>query len=101
MGEFTCEFGSCKEDNSETHMVTVDIFGRQWFCSSHWMFVDFLFNVLVTRCCRGGDCRRNHLADYHEEDRGFTTVKFNSKYYDLCDKHTPLYEELLGKVSGY
>jgi len=101
MSEFKCKFGICKEENKETHMVTVDFFGRQWFCSSHWMFVDFLFSMLVASCCRKKGCRRNHLADFSEEDRGFLSVKFNNKYYDLCDEHTLLYEQLLGKISGY
>ncbi len=92
-----CSFPSCKEEHLDAYRVSVDYFGRHWFCSKHWDFVCFLFNRIISPCARSKKgCIRNHIADYYEERRIHSTVKYNGKHFDLCDEHLRMYNELLG-----
>lgn len=93
-----CSFSECKDYNGprDTHLVVVDNFGYHWFCQHHWKFITFFFHM-VRDCIRKMEgCLRNHKAEIYEDESCMSTVKFEGKYFDLCDSHLAIYDELLG-----
>lgn len=77
-------------------MATNDRFGIHWFCEEHWKLVSFIFKV-VAECARKKDgCKRNHLADFDKYDRYLNTIRHMDKFWDLCDVHLGIYDEVIG-----
>lgn len=90
-----CSYFECDEDNWSTAFLTVDTYGTRWFCDEHWNIMGLLFNIVVPRCIKTSSCKRNYKVELNPLTT-ITTVKHNNKFYELCDKHNDMYEELLG-----
>jgi len=84
-----CHNGLCREYSPTTAHYAVDGKGRRYFCKEHWTDVCALMRS-VHLCV---DCERNHLADYHEEDRFITSFKFQDKWWNLCGHHFVEYDD--------
>jgi len=91
-----CCYAECSRDNYSTALLTVDVYGIQWFCDEHWKVMCLLFNGVVYKCLKNNKCTRNYHAEFDPEASYLTTVKHDNKFFDLCDKHYNIYEELLG-----
>lgn len=77
-------------------MATVDRFGIHWFCEAHWVLVSYVLK-LVAECSRKHEgCFRNHKAEVDEYERLMNTIKFEDKYWDLCDMHLGIHDEVIG-----
>jgi len=78
------------------HMFTSDRYGQHWICEKHWKLMSYIFKV-VAECYRSkSGCLRNHKAEFYPSDRYINTVKFENRYWDLCDKHLGIYDEYIG-----
>lgn len=80
-------------------MMTLDNLGYHWFCESHWQIMSFLFNKRVVMCSRDNgelSCERNHLAEIDFEEITLATIKYSDKFWDLCDSHLAIYDEIVG-----
>ena len=91
-----CSYTDCIKGNYLTALLTVDTYGTRWFCDEHWTVMGLLFNNIVLKCSGVYSCRRNHHAEVGKKGLCLTTVKFEGKFFDLCDKHNDIYEELIG-----
>jgi hypothetical protein len=98
-----CSYFECKKSNTITAFLTVDAYNVRWYCEEHWQILSFLFNSVVLKCIKAGKCSRNYKREFDPDSKTITTVKFCSKYFDLCSKHNDIYEELAGinSLFGY
>jgi len=91
-----CCFIDCDELNKFTHMSTNDRFGQHWFCEYHWTLVSYVFKDIKTCIRNSRGCIRNHKAEIYEYEKTLNTIKFQDKYWDLCDRHIGIYDEITG-----
>jgi hypothetical protein len=93
----TCHFADCLNSWDDTIYLTVDALETRWFCRHHWRFICYFFNSIISNCIKEDlGCERNHKVELDISEVNLAIVKFNNKYYDLCDNHMNTYEELVG-----
>lgn len=93
-----CRFLGCKDHNksSDYHMYIVESGYALWFCPKHWEFICFLFNTLIKDCIRNNiGCERNHKAEVFSDEKALRTVKFDGKYFDVCNFHMDTLIEII------
>jgi hypothetical protein len=89
-----CVHTQCKEKNTELTSYTYDWAAIRYWCENHWGIVCLLFRLISAEC---DICERNHPADFFEHELNMSTIKFQDKYWDLCDYHYGLYHDLMDK----
>lgn len=86
-----CTYKDCRDHNTNTGRYVVDVYGPRFFCDAHWVLAGYIFRI-IKEC---EDCHRNHKADWDRNYITYDSVKYQNKWWELCDYHWSLYDDMV------
>lgn len=74
----------------------LDVYGVRYLCDEHWGWAIRFFR-LIKKCRK---CKRAHCADLYPSQRTMYHLKFQGKFWELCDDHYEYFDKKICSFFG-